>query len=72
MVGAVVAAHFNSPPPLQVAQESGSDGHRFKVVGVVLATRFTSTYNNPSVEFLGKDDWRIDDWRDKQVKPAGR
>lgn len=29
----------------------------------------TATYNNPAVDFLAKDDWRLDDWRDKQEKP---
>ena len=54
-------------------KESSSDGNRFKVVGAVLSTRATSTFNNPALDFLAKDNWMTDYWRDKVDKrPEGR
>ena len=53
-------------------KDSSSDGNRFKVVGAVLSTRFTSTFNNPALDFLARDDWMADYWRDKVDKrPEG-
>ena len=52
--------HTSTPP--QVANESSSEGHRFKLVGVVLATRFVSTYNNPALDFMVKDSWFTNWW----------
>ena len=52
----------STPPPLQVANASSSEGHRFKLVGVVLATRFVSSYNNPALDFMVKDSWFTNWW----------
>ena len=44
--------------PSQVLQESSSEGNRFKVVGLVLATTFTVGYETRAFDFLAGNEQR--------------
>mmetsp|Transcript_33865 Transcript_33865/g.75103 ORF Transcript_33865/g.75103 Transcript_33865/m.75103 type:complete len:554 (+) Transcript_33865:139-1800(+) len=46
---------------IAVIKKTRSGGHRFKVSGIVISNGLTSSYNNPAMDFLAKDEdgrWR--------------